>query len=85
MSKQGATGTLSVTIKSKRKTLAVKDTPLVVSMDVKNHQSQNQKEFKCGWWSHITQSLVTDDCTLAGSEKGLLTCSCTHLTDFLGV
>jgi len=86
VSRQSATGTVSVVMKnSKREEVAVRDTPVVVSMAIKAKREQTSSEFDCGWWDHTKGQLVTDDCQLIGEAQGMLSCSCSHLTDFFAV
>lgn len=68
---------------SKREEIAVRDTPLVVSMAIR--AKSGAQEFECGWWEHSQGRLVTDDCRLTGQTQGFLSCSCSHLTDFFAI
>lgn len=85
MGGQSATGTVSVMLKnSNREEVAVKDTPVVVRMAIKAKGGYSP-EFDCGWWDHSKGRMVTDDCQLSGQTQGVLSCSCSHLTDFFAV
>jgi hypothetical protein len=67
---------------SKKTELKVSGTQLDVSMQIKN--DYNLTEFECGWWNHVTDSLVTDDChPTVSDQSGVITCRCSH--DFMGL
>lgn len=80
---QGASGTVSVSFKSGRSEIPVKDTQVTVAMEIKNEQELSK--FACGWWDTANDKMVTDDCTLGGVGEGVVSCVCPHLTDFLSV
>lgn len=74
---------VSVALKNKGETVPVVDTPLKISMRIRNTTVQNN-EIACGWWDHTQDELVTTDCS-ATWTNGSVTCHCSHLTNFMSI
>lgn len=37
------------------------------------------------WWNEDLQETSSEGCVFLNIENGLITCKCTHLTDFFGM
>lgn len=55
--------------------------PLEVMIPLNN--ARDGDAIECGWWDHNNNVLVTDDCSTS-LKGGVMTCGCSHLTDFMG-
>jgi len=76
-----------VAIKTKKKTIKVENTDLMVTMKIIKNGDQN-KALTCGWWDKQSEKLVTDDIEVIKRDDiqaDVLACKTSHLTEFLGV
>lgn len=86
VNKLKAGGVTSIHLSSNRSEIKLKG-QLSISVKVYPSKKKDISQLNCGQWDETTKSLVSDECTATNlnGEMGVLTCSSSHLTDFMSV
>lgn len=84
MHKLKAGGVTSIYVSSNRSEIKLKG-QLSISLS-KNQPTNKDNSMTCGWWNESSKTVMSTDCTVSDDSKAdVLTCTCSHLTDFMSL
>jgi len=84
VNKLKAGGVTSIYVSSKRTEIKLKG-QLSISLS-KNQPTDKDSSMTCGWWNESSKTVMSADCTVTDDSKAdVLTCTCSHLTDFMSL
>lgn len=83
MNKLKAGGVTSIYVSSNRSEIKLKGQ---LSISLSKNPSTNKDKMACGWWNESSKTVMSADCTVTDDSKAdVLTCTCSHLTDFMSL
>lgn len=79
-------GVASIGISAGKKSVPIEtDEGLIISYKSGSKNNNPDVEQKCMFWKEEIQAPSSEGCVFLNMENGLITCKCTHLTDFFGM
>lgn len=76
-----ASGTSAISLKDGRNTIPVSNSDVVVSLQIFSGEN-TLDDLQCSFWDPQSGSPSGEGCTKLTFDRGMLSCQCTHMTDF---